>query len=108
MMMKLRGKEFDNQMLGYFLRIIGIYPVGSLVRLSTGDLAFVVTHDPEKLERPVVVVVESAAGERLTHNHVVDLGHVEDVSIKEVMDHFEHYNASQDEAYDIFRGISLG
>ncbi|MCZ6646286.1 MAG: HD domain-containing protein, partial [SAR324 cluster bacterium] len=107
LLMKLRGKEFDRTMLGYFLRSIGIYPVGSLVRLNTGDLAFVVTIDQDLLERPVVVVVENAAGDRLTHNHVIDLSHAADVSISEVLDHFEHYNASEDEAFEIFRSISL-
>jgi len=82
--------------------------VGSLVRLNTGDLAFVVTIDQDLLERPVVVVVENAAGDRLTHNHVIDLSHAADVSISEVLDHFEHYNASEDEAFEIFRSISLG
>lgn len=107
LLMKLRGKEFDERMLGHFLHSVGIYPIGSLLRLSTGDLAFVVSIDPQALERPVVVVVESAAGERLTHHHVIDLRQAQDVSVAEVVDHFEYYNASEDEAFEIFSRINL-
>jgi hypothetical protein len=56
----------------------------------------------------VVVVVESAAGERLTHHHVIDLRQAQDITVAEVVDHFEYYNASDDEAFDIFTNINLG
>jgi hypothetical protein len=108
LLMKLRGTEFDERMLGHFLHSVGIYPIGSLLRLSTGDLAFVVSIDPQALEHPVVVVVESAAGERLTHHHVIDLRQAQDITVAEVVDHFEYYNASDDEAFDIFTNINLG
>lgn len=107
LLMKLRGKEFEDRMLGHFLHSVGIYPVGSLLRLSTGDLAFVVSIDAEALERPVVVVVESAAGERLTHHHVIDLRQAQDLTVTEVVDHFEYYNASEDEAFEIFTNINV-
>ena len=107
LLMKLRGSEFDERMLGHFLHSVGIYPIGSLLRLSTGDLAFVVSNNAEALEHPVVVVVESAAGERLTHHHVIDLRQPSDITVAEVVDHFEYYNASDDEAFGIFTSINL-
>ena len=108
LLMKLRGSEFEEQALGHFLRSIGIYPVGSLVRLSSDELAFVVKNDRESLERPVVVVVETAKGDLLTHHDLFDLVIEPDLSIVEVVDHFKHYDKSEEQAYELFRSISLG
>ena len=40
-----------------FVRCIGVYPVGSLVRLESGLLGFVVRHNEENSLEPVVRVV---------------------------------------------------
>ena len=103
----LRGTEFDGPMLDYFLRVVGIYPVGSLVRLSTGELAFVVRIGSEVPERPVVVVVENARGELLRHHDLMDLMMAPDLSVVEAVDHYEHYNQSEDQAYRIFCSMSV-
>jgi len=103
----LRGKEFDGRMLDNFLRVVGIYPVGSLVRLSTGELAFVVRIGSEVPERPVVVVVENARGELLRHHDLIDLMMAPDLSVVEGVDHYEHYNQSEDQAYRIFCSMQV-
>ncbi len=108
LLMKLRSSEFDERMLGHFLRSVGIYPIGSLVRLSTDELAFVVRNEPEYLERPVVVVVETARGELISHHNLVDLVAESDLSVTEVVDHYKHYSDSADQAFDIFRSVRLG
>lgn len=104
----LRGTEFDPQMLDYFLRVIGLYPVGSLVRLSTGDLAFVLAIGGEVLDRPVVAVVENAQGELLSHHTLIDLMEALDISVEEVVDHYEHYNADPEQAFQIFTSLNVG
>ncbi|MDH4225339.1 MAG: HD domain-containing protein [Deltaproteobacteria bacterium] len=105
---KLKGSEFDNLMLDNFIGSIGVYPVGSLVRLSTGDLAFVLKIAPrDQTDRPLVAVVENGAGARLGSASVLDLMVELDVSILEVVDHFEHYNGSEDEAFQIFHSILI-
>ena len=105
--MKLRGSEFDERVLGHFLRSVGIYPIGSLVSLSTGDLAFVVRNEPGQLEKPVVVVVETAQGKMLSHHDLIDLVAEADLAITGVIDHYEHYSNSAEQAFDIFRSVRL-
>ena len=108
-MMKLSGSEFDERMLEHFVRSVGRYPVGSLLKLSTGQLAFVVRLGPEEADdSPVVVAVESANGELLEHNELIDLAVERDISIEEIVDHYDHYNETEDQSYQIFRSISLG
>jgi len=59
------GKQFDQHLVRRFTQLMGIYPPGTLVRLSTGEVAAVVqVHAPDPY-RPRVRVVFDAAGERL-------------------------------------------
>lgn len=50
------GSHLDHELVQRFIRTLGIYPVGSLVRLSGGRLA-VVVEQGENLLKPVVRVV---------------------------------------------------
>jgi putative nucleotidyltransferase with HDIG domain len=54
------GTHLDGNLVQQFIRVLGIYPVGSLVRLSGGRLA-VVVEQGEDLLRPVVRVVYDTA-----------------------------------------------
>lgn len=57
-MYKLKG-HFDESLLTSFIRSIGIYPVGSLVRLESRMLACVAAQRRDRLTRPVVRVFYS-------------------------------------------------
>jgi putative nucleotidyltransferase with HDIG domain len=104
----LRGTEFDEKMLDHFVESIGIYPVGSLVRLSTNELAFVLSLGPkDHTDWPAVAVVENASGELLTHHTLLDLTVESDIQITEIVDHYEHYNKSEDQAFQIFQAIRI-
>ena len=103
----LKGTEFDDAMLGHFLIAIGKYPVGSLVCLSTGDLAFVTSIKGQHLDRPVVAVVENAAGQMLRSQLLIDLMIETDISITEVVDHYEHYSEHENQAFQIFSSLNV-
>lgn len=56
------GPRYFDSMLGAgFVRAIGIYPVGSLVQLSSGLLAVVMDHRPDALLHPRVRVIYDTA-----------------------------------------------
>ncbi len=50
-------QHFDRSMVTQFVRCIGIYPIGSLVRLKSHRLAIVIRHHPEKLMRPRIRII---------------------------------------------------
>lgn len=56
--------RFDAGLLRHFISINGVYPVGSSVRLTTGELARVVGQT-DAIDRPAVLLTESADGEPL-------------------------------------------
>jgi len=56
------GRAFDPRIVRTFIRMVGIFPVGSLVRLSTGEVAVIVRNHDRLLARPIVKLVLDAAG----------------------------------------------
>ncbi|MBZ6386749.1 MULTISPECIES: HD-GYP domain-containing protein [Pantoea] len=72
-MLSWRG-HFDNQILYTFVRAIGIYPVGSLVRLASGRVALVVKAGERSLLKPVVHAFWSLHAQREVRPERIDLG----------------------------------
>jgi len=58
-MLKDRETTFDPIVLKVLVGLVGIFPVGSLVLLDTGEIAvtYKVNPDPELLDRPQVIVI---------------------------------------------------
>lgn len=71
--MVLLSAKFDQKVLHAFVRCVGIYPVGTLVRLRSGRLAVVVEQHPETLLLPKVKVFYSIARRIPIDQQVVDL-----------------------------------
>lgn len=72
-MLNWRG-HFDQQILHIFVRAIGIYPVGSLVRLASGRVALVVKAGERSLLKPVVHAFWSLHAQREVRPERIDLG----------------------------------
>lgn len=59
------GQQFDQHLVRRFVQLLGIYPPGNLVKLSTGEIAVVVqVHAPDPY-RPRVRVIVGADGTKL-------------------------------------------
>ena len=55
--------NFDYSLLQSFIRCIGIYPIGTVVRLNSGDIGIIVATDEERRLQPVVLLVLNAKRE---------------------------------------------
>ena len=67
-----RGRFFEPHLVHQFIRCIGIYPVGSLVELNTGEIGVVTVVNEERL-RPRVLIMLDEKHHRLAAPREVDL-----------------------------------
>lgn len=106
--LNLKGSEFDERMIEQFIASMGLYPVGTLLKLSTGDIAFVMMIAPDEFrDRPLVAVVQNAQGELLSGHTLLDLMVEKEISVSEIINHYEHFSQSEDQAYQIFQSIRI-
>jgi len=69
-----------------FIRCVGVYPIGSCVRLSTGETALVCQVHEGKPLQPVVLVIRGAEGRAKDQPESLDLSRYSDRSIAQVLD----------------------
>ena len=62
--------RFDVTLLKVFIRTVGIYPPGSVVRLSTGELAVVVFPSTEDVAAPTVKLLRDTEGQACTPERI--------------------------------------
>lgn len=62
----LAGKHFDPNTLKSFIQMLGIYPIGSLVRLNSGEIALVTGVEAGDPNHPRVKIVTDREGKKLT------------------------------------------
>ncbi|MHB8174355.1 MAG: HD-GYP domain-containing protein, partial [Nitrospirota bacterium] len=74
LMMERSGVQLDPLLFKIFANIIGVYPIGTLVMLDTRELGLVFESNPnpEKLDRPKVILITDSAGKRVA-GKTVDL-----------------------------------
>ncbi|MGM0471050.1 MAG: HD-GYP domain-containing protein [Bacillota bacterium] len=66
--------KLDRKLVEVFLEVIIPYPVGTKVRLSTGDKAIVISNNKNLRLRPVVKLINSnKAGEKIDLNEKLDI-----------------------------------
>lgn len=72
------GDKLDRKLLRKFIELNGIYPVGQLVELSTGEVGVVRAQGKDRL-RPVVAIVDSETSPDLVDDddQLIDLSDVE-------------------------------
>ena len=84
-----KGK-FPTRFVEAMIRVLGVYPVGTVVQLSTGEDAVVVKQNPEMSVRPQVKIIRTCTGEILKEPEVRNLAtHSElkyEVRITKVLD----------------------
>lgn len=65
--------HFDTTVLKAFIRSVGIYPIGALVRLASDKIGVVIEQHPESFLKPTVQVFYSAKSRSQILLHRVDL-----------------------------------
>ncbi|MBI3753626.1 MAG: HD-GYP domain-containing protein [Deltaproteobacteria bacterium] len=72
-MNSLSGRHFDPNTLKAFIAMIGFYPVGTVVRLSTNAIGVVTKVNPAKSTTPFVKIIFGEGGQQLDKPYEIDL-----------------------------------
>ena len=65
--------HFDDTVFKAFVKSVGIYPIGSMVKLKSGRLAVVVDQSPKSLLTPLIKVFFSTASKSRIKIEIIDL-----------------------------------
>jgi len=80
-MINRAGIDFDPLLLKVFINTIGIYPIGSVVRLNTDEIAIVSRNNPDDIEKPEVKVIADRNG-MISEVKIIDLSSDETAEIR--------------------------
>lgn len=79
------GIWYDSDIVAAFLQLIAVYPFGSKVRTSRGEVGIVMRQNPHFPERPVLRIVQDKFGQAVHTELTVDLVKDTTVVIQEVI-----------------------
>jgi HD-GYP domain-containing protein (c-di-GMP phosphodiesterase class II) len=85
MLAKSAGTALDPALVRLFVRMLGVYPPRSVVRLSDGRVAVVLSPSAEDPLRPTVLAIAAANGD-LVEPYALDLGREPAVSVLACID----------------------
>lgn len=70
---EVRGLEFQEDLVVEFIRAIGLYPTGTLVELTTGEVGVIVEQNFERRLKPKVMLLLDAFKQPLAKRQLLDL-----------------------------------
>jgi hypothetical protein len=68
-----RGSQFDGPLVEQFIQCIGIFPVGAIVELNSGEIGIVIAQNLVRRLQPRVMVVLDAKGNAKKPPLILDL-----------------------------------
>ncbi len=72
--LRTTGTEgFGKDLMQGFIRFMGLYPVGSVVKLNSNDIAIVFSADQKTRMRPLVMLVRDSKGTEIRPHRLVNL-----------------------------------
>jgi HD-GYP domain-containing protein (c-di-GMP phosphodiesterase class II) len=81
---KGRGRQFHPALVEQFIQCIGVYPVGSIVEMNTGEVAVVYAQNMVRRLQPRVMIVQDAKRNRVMPYKMLDLMKAPKASASEV------------------------
>jgi HD-GYP domain-containing protein (c-di-GMP phosphodiesterase class II) len=89
------GKAFDPLLIKVFINILGVYPVGTLLKLDNGELALVVSSPSREFsKRPLACVLEKENESSYKKKEIINLDERDPESGKYVREVIETYHPS--------------
>ncbi|MBL8428875.1 MAG: DUF3391 domain-containing protein [Dechloromonas sp.] len=78
----LRGKLFSPALMEQFVQCVGLYPIGTLVELNSGEVGVVIQQNRVQRSKPRVVVMLDAGKQQVRAYKVVDLRDAKNAALR--------------------------
>ncbi len=75
-----KNRFFDPILVKVFIQLLGLYPVGSCLELSSGDVGLVIRQNPGYLDLPILKIVVDSSNKRVD-GQIIDLSVKRDITI---------------------------
>ncbi|MGD9000374.1 MAG: HD-GYP domain-containing protein [Granulosicoccaceae bacterium] len=72
-MFESRGDQFDAELIEQFIKCIGVYPIGSIVELNTGEIGIVISVAQRQRLTPIIMIVRDDQGRSVLPPRMLDL-----------------------------------
>ncbi|MEE8575537.1 MAG: HD domain-containing phosphohydrolase, partial [Thermodesulfobacteriota bacterium] len=79
------GKHFDPNLLNAFVKMIGFYPVGTMVKLSSDELGVITKVDTEDKNKPTIKIIYDKTGTALEPPSEIELTISSDSELEIIM-----------------------
>jgi HD-GYP domain-containing protein (c-di-GMP phosphodiesterase class II) len=81
--------RFPSRMGEALVRTLGVFPVGTFVKLTSGEVGVVVAHQPQAGTKPALMLIYDQAGKPLTPFYPVVLGEAspsgQEIAVKQIL-----------------------
>ncbi len=72
-----RGKHFDENLAIQFIKVIGLFPSGSIVELYNNEVGIVIETNPDRRHLPRVILVRDKHKNPFTKERIINLADIE-------------------------------
>lgn len=69
----LRSGKYDKYLVEQFIQTLGIYPIGSVLKCTSGEIGIVIAQNPKRRLRPKLLLVRSPENQPYATAKIVDL-----------------------------------
>lgn len=70
---ELRGEEYQPELIEEFIQAVGLYPAGTLIELSTGEVAVVVSENKMRRLRPKILKLLDSDKKPIRNSAIINL-----------------------------------
>lgn len=92
---RMGGIYLDKNCVTALISNIAIYPIGTIVELSTGDIGVVVDNNKEFPNKPVLRIIFDKSSRKLCSPHEIDLSKLSTVVIRRALTQEEFINITE-------------
>lgn len=78
--------KFDDKIVDAFINFIALYPAGTIVKTSEGEVGIVIRQNKDFPDRPIIKIIRDKMGNQIFSDVIKDLVDVKNIFVEEVLE----------------------